>query len=286
MWFILGLASGFFHALLKTVSKKALKDVNYYLVASAYSIFALPFLFLALLKLDLVTTNLTFWLAAIAGAILSVISLTILMKALSIGELSSTIPFLSFTPVFLIVTSKIMLGEFPSSSGIAGIFFIVGGSYFLEYRGKQGFLAPFQNLIKDKAALLVLSVAFIYAISSNIDKIAIQNANPITYLIWVKIISIPLFIFLIYVKSDQKLSKIKWKRKYLWLVGLFSALTLFFQMSALNLTIVPYVISLKRTSAFFSVILGFIAFKERNIKAKLLGTILMIIGVFFISVFN
>ncbi len=283
MWFILGLASGFFSAIGSTISKRALKDVNHYLVAFAYVAFSLPFLFIALWKLNLATTNFTFWWATIASAVFSVGALIILMKALSIGELSRTIPFLSFTPVFLILTSKIMLGEFPSPIGILGIFLIVAGAYFLEQRDKGQVLTPFKILMKDKAALLVLLVAFIYAISSNINKIAIQNANPITYLIWVQLISVLLFIPLIYFKSDQKFAEIKNKWNYLLPIGLFTALTLLCQMTALTLTIVPYVISLKRTSAFFSVILGFIAFKERNIKSKLLGAILMVIGIFLIS---
>jgi drug/metabolite transporter (DMT)-like permease len=284
MWLILGLASGFFQALGSAVSKRALKDINHYLVAFAYVALSLPFLLLALWKLDLTTTNFTFWWATIASAVFSVGALVIFMKALSIGELSRAVSFLSFTPVFLILTSKIMLGEFPDSLGILGIFLIVTGAYFLERRDKGEILAPFKNLAKDKVALLVLLVAFIYAISSNINKIAVQSANPITYLIWVQLISVLLFIPLIYFRSNQKFGQIKNKLNYLLPIGLLTALTLLCQMTALTLTIVPYVISLKRTSVLFSVILGWIAFKERGIKPKLFGAILMVVGVFFISI--
>lgn len=62
MWFILGLASGFFHAVESAFSKNALKNnTNHYLVAFASATFSLPFLSIALLKLDLVATNFTFW---------------------------------------------------------------------------------------------------------------------------------------------------------------------------------------------------------------------------------
>ncbi|MFH1820593.1 MAG: DMT family transporter [Candidatus Nealsonbacteria bacterium] len=133
MWFILGLASGFFYAIENTFSKRALNNnTNHYLVAFASTALSLPFLAIALLKLDLVTTNFTFWWATVVTAIFYVGGLVVLIKALSIGELSRTIPFLAFTPVFLLLTSWILLREFPSSLGLLGIFLIVAGVYFLE----------------------------------------------------------------------------------------------------------------------------------------------------------
>jgi len=65
-------------------------------------------------------------------------------------------------------------------------------------------------------------------------------------------------------------------------IGLFSALSLIFQMAAINLTLVAYVISIKRTSAIMSVLFGYLIFKERGIKERLIGVTIMIIGVLLI----
>lgn len=284
MWIILGIASGFFHALMSATGKKALKDASPYLLALAYSAFSLPFLLIAIFWLGLTPTNFTFWWATIACSISSIIALILYAKALQNGELSLTVPLLSFTPAFLILTSKIMLGENPNFWGTAGIILIVAGTYVLELKREKGILGPFKILVKDKSALFMLIVALIYAVSSNWNKIAVTNSNPITYLIFVQIISAVICVPLIYFKSGRKPSEIKPRWKLLWLVGLFTALSLLAQMTALTLAIVPYVISLKRTSALFSVILGFIAFKERNIKPKLLGSALMMVGVLLISI--
>jgi len=227
--------------------------------------------------------NFTFWWSALTTSVLNVIALVLLMKALYIGELSLTMPFLSFTPVFLILTSNLMLGEFPDLIGVLGVLLIVCGTYFLEMRKSEGAFGPFKAFIKNKGGQLVLLVAFIYAITSNLDKIAVQNSNPITRNIIVLSLMALMLLPLIWYKSTQKLIEIKSKYKLLLIAGFFAALTLFLQMIALTLTIVPYVISLKRTSALFSVILGFIAFKERNIKPKLLGSILMVLGVLLIA---
>ena len=284
MWLFLGLSSGLFHALQSMVSKKALEDVNHYLVAFAYAAFSLPYFIIALLWFDLAPLNFTFWWAAIATSALNVVALVLLMKALSIGELSLTMPFLSFTPIFLIFTSNLMLGESPSLMGIYGIILIVGGAYVLEMKKGTGISGPFRAFLKNRGSQLVLLVAFIYAITSNLDKITVQNSNPITRNIIVLVLMAIMLLLLIRFKSNQKLVEIKSRYKLLLIAGFFAALTLLFQMIALTIAMVPYVISLKRTSALFSVILGFMAFKERNVGPKLLGSALMVAGVLLISV--
>lgn len=283
MWMILGIASGLFHALQSMVSKKALEGLDYYLLTFAYAAFSLPFLFIALWWLNPAPTNLTFWWSTAACAVLSLIAVNLNMKALQIGELSLTVPLLSFTPVFMIFTSEIMLGESPSFLGLWGILAIVAGTYVLELKREKGFLGPIKALVKDKGALLMLAVALIYAVSSNLNKIAVTNSSPITYLIFVQIMIAALCLPLIRLKSKLKFEGIASRWKLLGLVGFFTAAGLLAQMTALTLNLVTYIISLKRTSAFFSVILGFVAFKERNVRPKLLGSLLMVIGVIMIS---
>ena len=283
MWLALGLTSGFFHALMGMVSKKALKDTHHYVAAFAYAAFSLPFVLIALIWLDFNPLNSTFWWAAGGSSILNIIALVLYMKALRIGELSLTVPFLAFTPIFLIFTSEIMVGEVPTLLGIMGIILIVIGVYFLEMKRGTGILGPFKALARNKGGLLVLVVAFIYSITSNLDKIAIQNSNPITRIIVVQTLMGIMFLLLVHFKTNRGLIEIKDKFKYLWPIGLLVALTLMTQMTALTISIVPYVISLKRTSALFSIVLGFIAFKERNVKPKLIGAASMVAGVFLIS---
>lgn len=284
LWVILGLSSGFFSALESMVSKRVLKETNEYVVAFAHLAFSLPFFLPILFWFDFTPLNFTFWWATIANAVLTLIALIFLMTALKTGELSLTIPLLSFTPVFLIFTSKVMLGEMPTLLGIIGILAIVIGTYVLNLKQEGSIAGPIKALLKNRAAQLVLLVAFIYAITSNLDKIAILNSNPITYLIVVTAIRIPMLFPLIYFKTEEKFGEIKSKWRALWLVGLFTGLAVLTQMIAYTLTLVPYVISLKRTSIFFSVILGFIVFKERNVKPKLLGAALMVLGVFLIAI--
>jgi len=287
MWFLLGILSGLFSALLGAVGKRVMaKGISQYLAAFAYSALAIPFLILALFWLDLTTVNSTFWWAAIVAALLgAVIPMVLLMKALKIGELSSTMPFLAFTPVFLIFTSRIMLGELLSSMGIAGVLCVFLGSYVIGAEKGKKLLGPLKKLANNKAAQLVLFVAFLYSFAANFAKIAIENSNPITYSILVQIISALILIPFVWFGSKDKFAPFLSRWKLLLPIGLLTALVFVTQMTAMSLTMVSFAISLKRTSVVFSVILGIVIFKERENKGfKLAGAALMMMGALLIAI--
>ena len=63
---------------------------------------------------------------------LNICGLSLIFKALSSSDLSLSVPMLSFTPVFLIGTSYVILHEAPSFFGFLGICIIVSGSYVLN----------------------------------------------------------------------------------------------------------------------------------------------------------
>ncbi len=72
---------------------------------------------------------------------------------------------------------------------------------------------------------------------------------------------------------------------YLKKVGILSIVMggwLLLQMLALKLTLVIYVISLKRTSGMISVLFGWLIFKERDIAKKFFASALMFLGVLVI----
>ncbi|MDO8559055.1 MAG: DMT family transporter [bacterium] len=284
MWIFVGIISGLFDALKDMPGKKALKDASPYLFLFAYSAFSLPFLLIAIPWLGIAPVNSTFWWATIAGSLTNVVAMILYAKALQGGELSLTVPLMAFVPVFMLLTSRIMLGESPGFLGVIGIILVVAGAYTLRLNRENGVLGPFKNLARDKSALFMLGVAVIGSINSNWDAIAVRNSSPLTYLIFFQIINLAAIVPLIYFRSRGKFNEVKTRWKLLFLVGLFAAFSLFASMSNLTLTMVPYANALKRTGILFSIIIGFIVFKERkNIQPKLLGAVIMIAGVLFIA---
>jgi uncharacterized membrane protein len=55
-------------------------------------------------------------------------------------------------------------------------------------------------------------------------------------------------------------------------------------MTAIEMTLASYVISIKRTSILIGSIYGFLFFSEKDIKARLTGALVMVLGVFLITV--
>ena len=286
LWFIFAFLTALFEATKDVLSKKSLKDIDEYVVAWSLPCFALPFLLPILLFTEIPPLGERFWLALVTGGTLYAFTLVLYMKAIKTSDLSITVPMLTFTPLFLLITSPLMVGEFPGIFGLIGIFLIVTGSYLLNINKKsQGYFAPFKALLKEKGPRLMLVVAFIWSITANIDKIGLQNSSPLFWVIAVDIYVALLMLPLCTFRRNRKTAQIRANWRALLTLGLFGGLTAVCQMTAISLTLVAYVISIKRTSAIGGVLFGYLIFKEKGIRARLVGAIVMVFGVLFITLF-
>ncbi len=286
MWLIFALLTAFSEALKDVFSKLSLKTSNPIMLALALRMYALPFLLPLLFFIEIPDLGQKFFYALIAGGVMNIFITIIYMKAIQHSDLSVSVPMVTFTPLFLLLTSPIIVGEFPDTTGVIGVIAIVAGSYFLQFNSrKYGFFAPFKALIKDKGPRLMLLVAFLWSITANIDKVGIMNSSPV---FWV--ISVSTFLFIgtipvvLFSKIKEKNFKLLLNKKF-FLVGLFTAATLIFQMTAIEMTLVAYVISIKRTSALMVVVFGVMFFKEKGGKHRIIGVMIMLAGVMLITLF-
>lgn len=285
-WILLSLLTAFCEASKDIFSKKGLMNTNVYIVAWAYRLYSLPFLLPILLIIDIPEIQDNFWPALILGGGLNVLTTILYTKSISHSDLSISVPMVAFTPLFLLLTSPIIVGEFPKPMGFLGVLLIVIGSYFLNLKeAKHGFTAPFKSLIREKGPRYMLMVAFIWSITSNIDKIGIKASSALFWAVSVNIFIAIAMIPIIVIKSRGYLNQTVIQYRALLPIGLFSAATLVFQMLAINLSLVAYVISIKRTSAILVVLAGYWIFKEKSTGYRLLGASIMVLGVMCISLF-
>jgi len=183
-WFILALLTALFASLKDVFSKAALKNSGTCLIAWFWSIGTLPFLLPFLPFMEIPRLNRTFWLALAVGGILHVAATILYIKALRSSDLSLTVPMITFTPLFLLLTSPVMTGEVPAPLTIVGIILIVVGAYLINIHDlKKGFAAPFKALIREPGPRMMLGVAAIWSITANIDKIGITCTSPVFWLI-------------------------------------------------------------------------------------------------------
>jgi drug/metabolite transporter (DMT)-like permease len=284
IWFLFAFLTAIFESIKDVFSKKGLSVINEYIIAWSLWFFALPILIPILCFIGFQPVNNVFWHSLFVGGVLNVIATVLYMKAIKYSDLSITVPLVAFTPLFLLITSPLIVGEFPSLFGLIGVILIVIGSYFLKFnRRHNGYLEPFKSLINEKGPRFMLIVAFIWSISSNVDKIGVLNSNPVQWITAMSVfVSLMLTPFMLFgMKKDM--GKFFVDLRVLLPIGFVYSFTILCQMTAISLTLVAYTISIKRTRAIFTVLWGYLIFKERDIKNRLLGSMIMVLGVLFIT---
>ena len=125
-WFIYAFVCALCLATADALSKKALDDnIDPYVVAWVRTGYAAPFVAVLIPFVDIPALDGVFYMATFMAVPLDIIAVLLYMKAIKVSPLSLTLPFLSLTPVFLIGTSYIILGEKLGKFGFIGIMLVV-----------------------------------------------------------------------------------------------------------------------------------------------------------------
>ncbi|WKZ17444.1 MAG: DMT family transporter [Candidatus Jettenia sp. CY-1] len=285
-WFFLSLLCAFFAATADAFCKKSLTESNEYLVAWVRVAFAAPFVLLILPFIEIPALDRYFFLAILILLPLEITALILYMKAIKASPLSLTLPFLALSPVFMIFTSNLILGEKLDSYGIIGISLTTIGAYLLHVKTtRKGILEPFKAIRRERGSVYMIIVAFIYSITSNLGKMAVLHSSSLffasTYLPILTLIVLPILLWKRHGKVKQAFPHIT----LFILIGLSMALATVTHFLAVNIVEVPYAISVKRTSLLFGIMYGAFWFKETSIRERLIGSTIMIIGVVVITVF-
>ncbi len=285
-WFIFAILGAFFNATYYALIKKNLQNINQYVLSTGVFLIASIFLLILSSLRGFPEIGHFFYLSVFITGILNVIAAILYFKALKTTDLSLSIPLLSFTPVFLILTSYLLLKELPGLFGIFGIFLIVIGSYVLNTtKNNRKMLAPIKSVINNRGALYMLIVAFIFSITSNFDKLVVKNSDPIfSSAIVFLFLGVSFLIISLFKAKKELINSKKYLSKFL-IVGIILSMVAISINIAFTMQIVPYVISLKRLSILFSVFYGGLLFKEKNILRRIIGAIVMILGVILIILF-
>lgn len=287
MWIALSLLSAFFTATTAAFSKLALKDNDEYLVGWMRCVVSLPVFLSLLFFIKIPHLDLKFFYIMVILLPLEIIAYLLYLKALKLSPLSLTLPFMALTPVFMILTSRLILGENIVPLGVAGILLVFVGAYVLNLRSrKDSLLGPVRSLIKEKGSVYMIIVAFIYSITAVLGKLAIDHSSSMfivaAYFPVVTILLTPIIICR-YREGKIDISNIKRQSKLFLFIGALFFITVLVHFAALDISSAAYMIALKRLSMVFGIFYGWILFKEQDLMSRLLGTGVMILGVVLIS---
>jgi drug/metabolite transporter (DMT)-like permease len=238
--------------------------------------------------------------AILVGGSLNVVAFSLYIRAIKLGDLSLTVPLVTLTPLFLLVTSPLIVGEWASPLDAIGVLLIIIGSYILNLGANgdvksgepqpRNYLAPIRAMVHNPGSRLMLIVALIWSVTSTVDKIGVQNSSPLFWAAslfgFIGTALLPLTIRRW--RRSQRLvqTRPQTSREILTLgsAGLINAIGVGLQMIALTMAPVAQVIAVKRMSALITVVLGHFLFQEQGIKERLLGAAVMVAGVAVISI--
>lgn len=289
-WFLLALATAFLTALSAMLNKKALRHwpAPVMLLASSS---ILGILLFSISGGCSVSREFYFYLPVSIG--LHLCASIFDLKALKSGELSLIFPLINLTPLFMFFTSPLIGKEFPRPITIPGILLIVTGAYLLNLeRGQRDFFAPIKALWHHKGARYMTGVAFFWSLAGNTDKIGVLHSSAPFWGASVKT-GVALFMLPVVLMQSRKnrrepspaAPEKKSGRAWLFLLilPLILAINIICNMEAYKLTLAINVVSVKRLSSLFSILLAWLFLGEKNIRQRMGAAAVMVAGVLWVG---
>ena len=291
MMFLLVGSGAFAQAVANILRKKYLDlkaNVDLVVVSTMFGIsaFALPAQFL-LEELPKIPGE--FWTPFILTVLFNVGIMYWLIKAMSLEDVSVVSALQGITPMFVILTSWIILKEFPTIYGLVGILVIVLGTYILNLKGPDSgssglhrLIQPWRRIFSSPGARLALLTAFLGSIALNFDKLAVIYSTPML-LTGIKFLAVGIIIYLI-----SKLSG-RWQkmdRRLFWPlfgVGLILGSSEVLMNTGFLYGIVPYVGSLKRMQIVWTAMLAGIFLGEKYSRVRITAAVIIVIGITLIA---
>lgn len=283
-----GLILAFGVALIKGLQsvyqRKNALGTDEFVTAFSSRVFGLPVLLAALLYTGLPELGIKFFLLAVPQSLVIAFTSILIAKAYKESDTSIVTPMFAISPVLVMGTSFLMLGETPSLLGGFGVILIAFGAYTLKANKTDTLLDPIKKLWKERGVQLIMAVILIYSITANTDKIGVNMSSPIMWPLTVYTLSSLFMLPVMMKKSEGWMEKVKTEWKPLALLGVLGGTSIILQMTALKLTLVSYVVAIKRLSIPVAVIFSYLMLREtEGFYQRITGSVLMAAGVVLIS---
>ncbi|KPJ75694.1 MAG: hypothetical protein AMJ54_14330 [Deltaproteobacteria bacterium SG8_13] len=284
-WLLLSLLTALTVATQDAWVKKYFSHLTAYDMVAYPSLYSLPLFLVTLLVAPRPSLDAVFAWCLLASLPINAIAFTLHMKAIKISPLSLTVPYLAFTPVFMILTGRVVLGETLNGWGILGIAATCFGGYVLNLAPNQHSLVePIRSILREPGSRLMVVVAFIYSVGAVLGKKGILHSSSLFFIVAFFALFnslIPLALWLSGKIRPRTYLRYPYK-------GLAAGLLMFVHALlhgyAITMAKAAYMIAIKRFSILFGVLYGGLIFKETRISIRLAGATLMLSGAVLIMV--
>ena len=261
----------------KAVASKVHPDISTF----ASFLFALPFyglLFLALYLFggEWVVLSRTFLLLVLMRGISDVFAEGCKMRAFDKGDVSLVSGLLSLSPLILTAISPFITGDPVSGSEAMGMALIVAGGLVIVRRDRTT-----GKVVQPVAVVYALVGSVAFALNSALDKLAVGHAGAVTSAFAVTLCAALLTLPALSRVPAAKVQLGGNARAFL-LRGLFETVFMVTKMVALTSLPAHIVVGIMRISMILTVVVGGAWFHEKDRMRRVVGTLLMYVGLVFL----
>ena len=287
-WMVLGLGCAFGTAVADVLTRRSARHRSHHeamlLRTLVPALLLLPLLaWSGLPRIDLETLP---WLAAALP--LEVLALNLYLDAIRSGAFAQTLPFLALTPVASVGAAWLLLGEGVAPMGAAGVVLVGAGCYFasridapLVEEAPAGKVSTGDHSGRHahrRAMWQMACVAVIYALTPVLAKGAMRESSAAAFGIAYYSAVAALSAAVILVRDPRAWRVAGAMRRMDWVIGICIAAVVLMHYAALQSSIVPYFLALKRMSIAFGAVMAMFVLREWMGKSSLLPSALVVSG--------
>lgn len=206
-------------------------------------------------------------------------------RAIAKEDLSLVLPLINLSPLVLLLSGWLILGEQPGMASILGVTLLVTGAVLLgDHPQRTRFnIKGLKKLWGSAGCRAMLLVALLWGIAASIDKLGIQTSSSFVWGMSLQGVIATSLLGLDLKRSSSPASRsLRPTTSTAGLTLLLAACAgtagTVMQMEAIQLTEVVNVVAIKRLSTLFGSGVGVFALGEPNAKYRLKAAALMVVG--------
>jgi drug/metabolite transporter (DMT)-like permease len=279
LWLTLSLLTALTVATQDAWVKKHFSLLGPYAMVAYPALYSLPLFIPALCLTPRPPLDGVYLACLLASLPLNGVAYVLYMQAIRISPLSLTLPYLAFTPAFMIATGALLLGERLNIWGVAGILTTCCGSYILNLNtGRRSPLSPLRSVFREAGSRRMLTVALIFSLAAVVGKKGILHSSPFFFTVSFFTVFNILFLFCLALPGKIRLANYRDQPLQGAIAGGLLFLHALLHGYAISMAQAAYMIAVKRFSILFGVLYGGLFFKERDIAVRFMGAALMLSG--------
>jgi drug/metabolite transporter (DMT)-like permease len=289
-YIILALIAAIFFGISEIIKKKTLKKETAYEFLTLLYIFCFIIILPFYRNLSLNLPPLILFMILVRS-FLFLIAVICFTKALKHLPISTVSPLSSIGPIFAAILGFLILNERVSTIQIIGIAIIVMGAYILKSENHiKNYHKPLHDLIKSKYTHYIILYALFSSITSILSKKILIDISSYNLIFYHYLFSMIMYlVILFFFKNGIKDMKEGWKlggHKILLIaiLGTIASYVSFLSFASID-SKVMVIVPILQLAILIDVIAGGRLFHEKYLKTKIIGSVVIIVGILLTTLF-